>query len=576
MQERKQNKIIKKINTKYLLIAFFALLVITYFSLFIFKDNDILYNGIKIFSLFPTIVTVAVAFISSNIVIALFFGLTYSGYLYLILNGEGVCNPTNIYTSITRVALDIVTDKSFAAVILLCFLMGGFISVLKNSKGYTLFAEKIVTKINTPRKFNILTEVMALLLFFDDYANCLILGTIMKTIADKVRVSREKLSYLVDSASAPLTGISIISSWIGVELVFIGIGLKEIGSTESPYALFLRSIPYCFYCIFTLVFMMELSISKKEIGPMYEYEKKARKNKTNVIAKKEKYLNNDKNKDRDNIKILVPLLSILFFIITTIYLILSNGYKELVVNGILITKLLSFETLLSIFSYTDPIISIMQATLLSGILILILNIIFKIKTIKSSLTEYVNGMSSMIETVLVLVMAWTLAEFSKELGLIDFMMNFISGNVPHVFVPSIIFLICCVISFATGSYGCMAIVMPIAISTAHTVSNDTTFMVMCIGQVLAGSIFGDHCSPITDCTVLASKSCEVINADHVKTQMPYAIIVAMVSILCNIIMTIFNINVAIVLLLGAIILLFIIIIFGKNPEIIKKNKKEII
>ncbi len=534
---------------------------------------EMLGKALGIRSLLPTMLAVALAFVTKNVVLSLLIGYLAGTAMVQAVNGGTLASlMTDTFTSSCNGILTTVTDPDKAPVLILCFVVGGLVEVIRKSGGFDALARKLASRINTPKKACLMTQLISCCIFFDDYANALIVGPVMRALTDRVGVSPEKLSFLVDSNAAPLTGIAIISSWVAVEVSVINEGLIMAGLPETGYSLFLQSIPYCFYCLFCLVFLFFCSLTGREYGPMLTYETRARQahiDKSAVTAETENSVDNGK----DGVRMFIAIGSLVFLILMAVVGFYVTGREAAVAAGQLAPDApFTFSSITTAFAQADTIFLVMQAAIASSAIALLLGSMFKLFTIEEGLQTWIEGATSMMPTVLVLALAWPLASTVSELGTVYYVVDFISASVPWWLVPTLIFLACCVVSFATGSYGCMFIVMPMAIPIAVSMPQASAapdahiFMLACIGAVLGGSIFGDHASPVTDCTILSALGSGCNTMDHVKTQLPYAITVATISIAFGTLLSMAGLPVWICLALGFGALLIPLFVFGKVPE----------
>ncbi|MBQ3419002.1 MAG: hypothetical protein IJH31_02585 [Erysipelotrichaceae bacterium] len=527
--------------------------------------KDILSIGatLKVASLLPTALAIFLAFMYKNVILSLASGMLLGGLMVALINGNGFLGFFT--TSLTGI-LDTVSDVDNAGIILLCLAVGGMIEIIRSSGGFIELAKKFTNKINTPRKANLIGQLLGIIVFFDDYANALIVGPVMQPIFDKLKLSREKLAYIVDSTAAPVTGIALISSWVAVEVGVIEEGLANANANMSAYNLFLQSIPFCFYCIFCLLFIFISSLTKKEFGPMYEAEYKARNSLDD---------NNKTNKNNENIQkgsMWVAILPLLALFIYSLVQFIVVGKANAIENGIITgNETFSIKYLSTIFGQADTIYIVFEATILGSIIAIILGVIKKLFTLKQAIGHFTKGCSQLLETCLILVLAWTMSSFVSNIGAIEYSVNIISSNVAWYLIPLLIFVVCCLVSFAVGSYGCMFIALPMAIPIAIRIIElnpniTNNYLPLIIACGLAGSIFGDHCSPITDCTILSSEGSGCDNFKHVKTQLPYALVTAIVSIVVGIIPTTFGLPVYLSFILGILTFYIILKIFGKEPK----------
>ena len=529
-------------------------------------------------SLVPPLLAVVLAFLLRNVMVSLLLGYVSGVAMLTAIGGAGLWRGAvlTFYNS-CRGIVETATDVEKATVLILCIFIGGMVEVIRSSGGFEALAAKLTKRINTVRRANLVGELLGLIVFFDDYANSLIVGPVMQPITDKLNISREKLAYIVDSTAAPVTGIAIISSWVAVEVSVINEGFALAGIEMSGYSAFLKSIPYCFYCIFCLVFMFESSMLRREFGPMLHSEIRARSGETlrkgsNLMLPKGDSVG-PKAADKQGRRITVAVVPIILLLAVSFVSFYTSGRANAIAAGTLAADApLNLSTIATAFGSSDTIFLVMAASAAAGIVAIILGSVFKLFNFKEGQDTWVNGASSIMFTVFILVLAWSLSLVVNRLGTVYFVVDIISLNVPWWLVPTLIFLSSCLMSFAVGSYGCMFIAMPMAIPIvkavieAGGVKNPDTFLLLCIASVLSGSIFGDHASPITDCTILSSMGAGCDNMDHVKTQLPYTITIAAVSVLCGTLLSALGLSVWLCLPIGFAVLAAVLLIFGKNPD----------
>lgn len=406
--------------------------------------------------------------------------------------------------------IGVASEADNAKVMILCVLVGGLVSVLMKTGGFEAAARRITKKVKTPRGANLLGQLFCVLFFFDDYANALITGPVLRPIADKVGLSRVRLAYIVDSTAAPVAGIAVVSSWVAVEIAVIASGLETAGIADSAFQVFLRAVPYCFYCIFALVFMFLTSITGREFGPMLKAERRARAAQSGACPERSESYAADTGAEKEPVAIWVAFGSIALLVLYLVASLLAN-------RG-------------------DTITLLLRSAFLSGIAAMAAAGATRILPAGEGIKAWLDGVRNIVPTIIVLLLAWSLAALVEKLGTVYFVVELIASRAAWQLVPAIIFVCCCFVSFAAGSYGCMFMVMPMAIPIACAVMENAPgigsyFLPVCVACVLSGGIFGDHCSPMTDCTILAAlgSGCDVM--DHAVTQMPYAFTVTLVSIL---------------------------------------------
>jgi Na+/H+ antiporter NhaC len=362
---------------------------------------------------------------------------------------------------------------------------------------------------------------MGLFIFFDDYANSLTVGPIMRPVTDRLRVSREKLAFIIDATAAPIAGIALISTWVAYEVGLIRDGYQAIGITGNAYGIFVQTIPYRFYNIYILLFILLAVWLKRDFGPMYQAEMRARNegkvlgdNAVPMAAEEATSLEPAAHVRPSVWSAILPIGTLMVAAFLGFYF---NGYSAIDDEAVLAAinaSPLSFASMRTCFGASDASVVLFQAALLASLVAIAMAVTRKIMPIKEAIETFVTGIKVM-----------------KELGTANYLVGALSDSLPAYLLPSIIFILGSVISFATGtSYGTMGILMPLAIPLAFALNPDPEFVVLSVGSVLTGAIFGDHCSPISDTTILSSMGAGCDHIDHVRTQLTYAVTVAGLAI----------------------------------------------
>lgn len=517
-------------------------------------------------SLIPPLLAILLALAFRQVIVALFAGI-YIGLLFVydfnFITALLRLIDTNLYNALI--------DPDHAYIILFTLLIGGVVGIISKNGGTTGLANQITKFAKTPRSGMLSSWLMGVIIFFDDYANSLIIGNMMRPITDKLKISREKLAYIVDSTAAPIASLVIISTWIGYELGLIGDGLKAVGLNANPYHIFLQTIPYRFYPIAAVFFVFMTSYLKRDFGSMYKAEVKARKFGVSEINKSASKFDKDLEMINHHkarwFNGAIPIAIILF---GTIIGLIYTGILSLQSKGI------SNYGLQEIISNSDSYRSLLWASLIAGIIAVILTFGQKIKKLEDTIKDWQGGIQSMMVAVIILILAWGISSITRDLNTADYLISILSDTISPRLFPAIVFVACGFISFATGtSWGTMAIVMPIVIPMSVTISSlqgyspaDSNLIIVgVISSVLAGSVWGDHCSPIADTTILSSLASECNHIDHVKTQLPYAISVGMVGILLGDIPTAYGLNPYISIVLIFSVLTTILLLVGKKVDI---------
>jgi Na+/H+ antiporter NhaC len=448
----------------------------------------------------------------------------------------------------------------------------------------------------------LVTWFLGIAIFFDDYANTLIVGNTMRPVTDKFKISREKLAYIVDSTAAPVASIAFVTTWIGAELGYIADGLSTLGLHEefTPYAVFMSSLKYSYYPILTLFFMFLLIYFQKDFGPMLKAETRART--TGQVSSA-----NTESEDEPNMEDLTPVpnaplkwqyavFPILTVILVTLFGLFDTGFDAIYssmdpntvryswgdiwanMTGLDGSNKGFFIKLGNLIGSSDSYVALLWASFAGVVVALVMTIGGKVIKLFDSMHYLVMGFKTMIPAVLILTLAWGLAITTQELHTADFLSNILTGNLNPLLMPGVIFILAAFISFSTGSsWSTMAILFPIAIPTTYTlaisagIDSDHTMELLynVIATVLAASVLGDHCSPISDTTILSSLASDCNHIDHVKTQMPYALTVGAISLFCVVMSTYFGGGMhAFFFYILAIVIIFLIVTkIGKSVNI---------
>ncbi|WP_405322321.1 Na+/H+ antiporter NhaC family protein [Methanobrevibacter thaueri] len=537
-------------------------------------DNSVRFG---ILTLLPPLVAIILAFITKETVLSLFIGV-FVGEFMLCSNDLNIISTiVNAFLNLGSQVISCMADPWNAGIILQCLLIGGVIQLITKMGGAKALADAFAKRADTPRKAQLFTWILGLCVFFDDYANSLIVGPIMRPVMDKLKVSREKLAFVVDATAAPVAGIAIISTWIGLEISLIAAGFQSVGVTNvTGFGIFLQTIPYRFYNIFILIFIVISALTLYEFGPMKKAEQKARARKEDEEIIVPEAPGFDEVKPVEGVKLSVwnAIIPIGTLIIGALIAFYWSGYTTILggEDQALITLMqtapLSFDGIFQALSQSDASVALFQAALLASIVAIVMAVGEQILTIEDAISEWIGGMKTIVITGVILLLAWSLGGVIGEVGTADYLVGILSSTIPAWIVPSLIFILGALISFATGTaYGTMSILMPLAIPLAWAVSTgDMSFTIVCTSGVLTGAIFGDHCSPISDTTILSSMGTSCNHIDHVQTQIYYAIFVAIVAVVFGYIPAGFGIPWYICGVMGVIVMFIGLRILGEKVD----------
>lgn len=489
-------------------------------------------------SILPPLIAVILAVRYKNVLMALFAG-TFLGTLAL-----AHWNPINALTMMIK---DYVFKQAAggynSSLLVMMVFIGGFVGVVTHSGGAAAFAEKASHWINTRAKAQLAVWFGGIAIFFSDSGNPLILGPTLQPVTDKLRVSREKLAWLLDCTASP---VCILIPFIGWGIYIMGLIQKEyevLGIAESEWTAFMKVIPFQFYAVGTLFMIPLIAFLGFEFSAMYKAEKRTLETGQPLWPEAKPARPAVEIKPEVGVKakasmMVVPLV-ILFVCIFG--LLIPHGFPFKKVPG-----------------------SVLRTALCSGYFLgamacIVLMVKNKVKTGAEAFKMYMDGTKEIVFILMILVLAWSLGSVCKALGTANYIVNLTQGTVPGWMIPALLFLTGGAISFATGSsWGTFAILMPLAIPMAQALGAP---MYACIGAVLSGGLFGDHCSPISDTTVLSSMGAACDHIDHVKTQLPYAMTVALASVISYIVAGFIGSPMVLLLALG--LVFFFVVLFGK-------------
>ena len=395
----------------------------------------------------------------------------------------------------------------------------------------------------------------------------------MRPVADKMKISRERLAFIIDGTAAPIAGLAIVSTWIGLEVGLIGDAFNGIGLDVDAFGVFLNTIPFRFYNILILALIVITTILLKDFGPMREAEIRARRGIQNIEEATTSENNDLEPKEGVKLSIWNAIIPIGTLIISALAAFYFSGYSAIMAgdNSELIqifnNSPFSFVAIREAFSASDASVALFQSALFASIVAIIMAVAQNIFTVSEAIDVWVDGMKTLVITGVILVCAWSLSSVIKELGTAKYIITLLSGSFPGFLLPSLIFILGSIISFATGTaYGTMGILMPLAVPLAHSINPEMSFIVVSTSAVLTGAIFGDHCSPISDTTILSSMGAGCNHIEHVRTQMPYAIFTAIITVVFGYIPAGLGMPVYIVLPIALVAIFIGVQILGKTVD----------
>ena len=518
-------------------------------------------------SILPPLLAIVMALLIKEVISSLFVGILTGTFLMALYGGASPA--TALGGGVLRVVDTYVVGSLFDAdhvtIIVFTLIIGGMVRIITANGGMQGVVNLLSRRARGPRSGQLMTFFMDLCIFFDDYSNTLVVGNTMRPIADKLKVSREKLAYIVDSTSAPVVAVAFVTTWIGAELSYIQDGIKAIGLEASAYSVFFHSLAYSFYPFLTLGFVLMIIFSGRDFGPMLKAERKARIAET-VAAEQ----TDNEPQSAHIIDALIPLLVLIF---GTIIGLVFTGYDASVwSNG----NVGFFPKLSATIGEANSYKALLWGSLLSLLTAIVMTMLRGKMKFGKVMEEMVEGFKSMLNAVLILTMAWSIALVTKDMHTAEFVSQLlVQWSLSPVAVPVLTFLLAALIGFSTGtSWGTMAILYPLILPASwmlcqeQGLSVDATMPLFynVVASVLAGSVMGDHCSPISDTTIMSSLASHCNHIEHVRTQMPYALSVGGVAVLIGVLPTALGLPSWAAFLVAFSVLWLVVKLVGKKVE----------
>ena len=469
-----------------------------------------------LWSLLPPIIAIVLALITKEVYSSLFVGILVGGLIYSGFSFEGT-----VVHVFTDGFVSSVADSYNVGILIFLVMLGAMVAMMNKAGGSAAFGRWTTKHIKSRLGAQLATILLGVLIFVDDYFNCLTVGSVMRPVTDKHNISRAKLSYLIDATAAPVCIIAPISSWAAAVAGFA----KGTGAA-SGMALFINAIPYNFYAILTIVMMLTIAILNIDYGPMKRHEENA-VNGDILSGVKEEFEEQFEENPKSRVCDLV--IPVIFLIIACVVgMIYSGGFFTKGEDG--------YKNFITAFSNTDASVGLVYGSFVSVIFTVIFYLCRRVLSFKKCMESIPDGFKAMVPAIMILVCAWTLKTMTDSLGAKIFISTLVESSAGsfQMLLPAIIFLIAIGLSFSTGtSWGTFGILIPIVLSVFGSDSGVIT--IIAISACMAGAVCGDHCSPISDTTIMASAGAQCNHINHVSTQLPYAFTVASVSFVCYII-----------------------------------------
>ncbi|MCB9638942.1 MAG: Na+/H+ antiporter NhaC family protein [Myxococcales bacterium] len=507
----------------------------------------------------PPLIAIFFVLMTGRVLLSLFISL----FVGVLLQVGG-----NVFTAVGAMAHTYLWQraiyKEFSInIIIFTFSLIGMVNVCTRSGGVKGLIEKLKRYATTPRSSRMMTAVLGILIFFDDYANSIMVGNTMRPMTDSYRVSREKLAYLIDSTAAPIAGIALLSTWIGYEVGLLGEVARTLELSTSGYSLFLSSLPFRFYCWMMLLFLFIGTALNRDYGPMLKAERRAweegkllRDGATPLI-----HINMHDAEPPEGTPLrwynaLIPILVVM--IAGFVGLLWDGGFFQ----GNSLRQALSTANNTRVF---------LIASVIGSVIAITLAVSQRILTLGQSLLAWLSGARAMFFAIGILIFAWSMGALAEDLGSAHYLIAMLQSSLRPEWIPLLVFFMAAIISFATGtSWGTMGILLPTAAPLAYAMGGMPT-LILSVGAVLDGSIFGDHCSPLSDTTLFSSAAAACDHVDHVKTQVPYALTVMMVAAFAGYLAVAYGLHIGFSVLLAISSFAGIFLLLGKPTNPPQKN-----
>ncbi|MFQ5745395.1 MAG: Na+/H+ antiporter NhaC family protein [Acidobacteriota bacterium] len=524
-------------------------------------------------SIIPPVLAIFIALAFKNVIPALFLGVWVGAWAatgFSILGAwTGMLDTFQVYV------LQALADPDHAAIILFSMMIGGMVGIISRNGGMQGVVDRIAPWASSATRGQVAAGVLGLIIFFDDYANTLVVGNTMRKVTDRLRISREKLAYIVDSTAAPVTCVALVTTWIGYEVGLIGTAVAQIdGLDESAYSIFLNSIPYSYYPLLAMFFVFVVAYSRRDFGPMYHAELRART--TGQLVSPEarldeaavggKELQPKEGKAHRAINAILPVLVLVATVLVGLY---ATGEGD---------------SLHDIIGSSDSYKALMWASLLAALTASALSLGQRILTLGETVEAWYAGLKSMMFAMIILILAWSLSSITAVLHTAGFLVSVLGETLPAAVVPALVFILSAATSFATGSsWGTMGILMPLvvpltwAVLLANNMADPVHYHILysTIACVLAGAVWGDHCSPISDTTILSSMASGSDHIDHVRTQLPYALLVGSIGVFLGTLPAGFGAPWWLALIVGAAVLVAAHYYLGKPVEGVGREDEQV-
>lgn len=523
-------------------------------------------------SLLPAFIAVLLALVTRQVLLSLFGGVWLGAAL---LGGWSYLGFGDALLTLVAV----LADADRAKVVIFTLMMGGMVGVVGASGGSLGIVAKMSRFATTPKSGAVATWIAGMFIFFDDYASSLLVGSTMRPVTDRLRISREKLSYIVDSTAAPITSLAAVSTWVGYEVSVLGDAMRASGLDRDAYEVFLSGMPSRFYQIFALLFVLIVAFMGRDFGSMLTAERRARREGKPLRDGAEPLLDTQLVDDSASPELVegrwwLAVVPVVLLVVVVAAVLAVTGIRAGHADGEAWAKAEAAGTMrlvghvLGNAASYDALLYAAGAGAFASVL---LSVGVRALSMKRALDSFMNGVRAMTLAVVVLCLAWAIGRVMGDLEAGRFVASAIGESVPPWSLPLITFSLGAVIALSTGtSWGAIAILFPIALPVVVLHQAHPDFDAILLGTtsaILGGAVYGDHCSPISDTTVLSSIACAADHIDHTRTQAPYATLAALVSAVIGYLPLGFGLSPYVSIVLGLLALVLVLRIIGKDPEL---------
>jgi Na+/H+ antiporter NhaC len=512
-------------------------------------------------SVLPPLVAIFIALVFHSVIPALFIGAWLGAFAIVGIHPAGLWMGL---LSVFQVHVkEAVADPDHAAIMLFTFMIGGMVGIVSRNGGMQGVVARISGWASTARRGQVATAGLGVAIFFDDYANTLVVGNTMRPVTDRLRISREKLAFLVDATAAPIACIALVTTWVGYEVGLIDAAIADLaGFEQAAYLVYLNSVAYSFYPLLMLLFVFLVAAGGRDFGPMFVAEHRARTSGRLVAEGRDpQETQNDpdlqppEDKPQRSINAILPVAMLILGVL----------------GGLLVTG--EGDSIVDIIGSADSYKALMWASLLAVLTAAALTLAQRILSLEQTVRAWYGGVRQMLFAMIILVLAWTLGSITETLHAADYLASLLGDFLAPGVVPTVVFVLAALTAFATGtSWGAMGILLPLVVPLVWAILelngiNDAAhlhILYSSIACVLSGAVWGDHCSPISDTTILSSMASGCDHVDHVTTQLPYALMVGAVALLLGTLPAGFGLPWWLVLLVSAIVVVLANRLLGRT------------